>query len=109
MNRVFSAFHMVLLARFATPFCCGVYGTLVCRWIPHSRKKSLNFLDNFSFVVGSQGLDLHAGFIMHQCLVCIQFVKHLSFRFQKLNTNISQKVIEECDKVSCSTTRCCLH
>ncbi len=33
------------------------------------------------FIVESQGLDLHVGFIFHQCLICLEFVKHLSFHF----------------------------
>ncbi len=53
--------------------------------------------------------DLHASFIFHQGLVCFEFVKHLSFCFQKVNMRFFRKVIDEGDKVSCSTTRCGFH
>jgi hypothetical protein len=62
-----------------------------------------------SFVVGLQGFDLHASFIPHQSLVCLEFVKHLSFHFQKVNMNFFQKVVDQGDKVSCSTMRCGFH
>ncbi len=67
------------------------------------------FGQKFSSVVGSQGFDLHVGLIFHQGLVCLEFVKHLSFCFQKVTMGFSQKVIDEGDKVSFSTTRCGLH
>jgi hypothetical protein len=41
------------------------------------------FGHKFSFVVGLQGFDLHAGLILHQGLVCLEFVKHLSFAFKR--------------------------
>ncbi len=67
------------------------------------------FGHKFSSVVGSQGFDLHAGLIFHQGLICLEFIKHLSFRFQKVNMSFSRKIVNEGDKVSCSTTRCGLH
>jgi hypothetical protein len=67
------------------------------------------FGHKFSSVVESQGFDLHVGLILHQGLVCLEFVKHLSFRFQKVNMSFPRKVVDESDKVSCSTTRCGLH
>jgi hypothetical protein len=56
-----------------------------------------------------QGFDLHVGLIIHQGFVCLEFVKHLSFHFQKVNMSFSRKVIDEGDKISCSTTRCGFH
>ncbi len=68
----------------------------------------INFGHKFSSVVGLQGFDLHAGLILHQGFVCLEF-KHLSFRFQKLNMSFSRKVVDEGDKVACPTTRCGFH
>jgi hypothetical protein len=47
--------------------------------------------------------------ILHQGLVCLEFVKHFSFCFQKVNMSFSWKVKNESDKVSCSTTKCGFH
>ncbi len=52
--------------------------------------------------------DLHTCFIFFQHLVSFEFVKHLSLDFQRINMCF-RKVINECDKVSCFTKRCCFH
>ncbi len=41
---MFQSHSMIVLAHFATPFCCEEYGLVVC-WIPHSTKNAFNFLD----------------------------------------------------------------
>ncbi len=63
----------------------------------------------FSSIVKSQGFHLYAHLIFHKGLACLEFVKHLSFRFQKVNMIFSQKFVYEGDKVSCSTMRCGIH
>jgi hypothetical protein len=63
------------------------------------------FGHKFSSVVGLQGFDLHAGLILHQGLVCLEFVKHFSFRFQKVNMSFFRKVVNEGDKVVRNTIR----
>ncbi len=60
-------------------------------------------------IVGFQDLDLHVGFVFHQHLVFFEFVKHFSLGFQQINMCYFQKIIIECDKVLCSTMKCCLH
>jgi hypothetical protein len=57
------------------------------------------FGHKFSSVVESEGFDLHANLILHQDLVCFEFVKHLSFRFQKVNMSFSREVVDESDKI----------
>jgi hypothetical protein len=58
-----------------------------------------SFRHKFSFVVGSQGFDLHVGLILHQGLVCLEFVKtpllSLSkgkhdFFFEKLSMKVTK-------------------
>ncbi len=63
----------------------------------------------FSSIVRLQGFDLHTGLIFHQGLICLEFVKHLSFCFQKVNMSFSQKVVDEGEKVLCSTMKCGLY
>jgi hypothetical protein len=73
------------------------------------RKVIKRFGHKFSSIVGTQGFDFHADLILHQGLVCLEFVEQFSFRFQKVNMSFSRKIVDEGDKVSCSTTRRGLH
>lgn len=68
-----------------------------------------NFGRKLFSIVGLQDTDFHVSFVFHQHLVFFEFVKHLSLSFQHINMRYPQKIINECDKVLCSTMKCCFH
>src|ERR1700733_8214555 len=76
------ACSMVLLARSATPFCCGLALTECCLWIPCSAQKSSKSLPMYSPPLSSlRALMMHPVLFSAQALNFLKLEKASDFFF----------------------------
>jgi len=92
MNHASSAFHDGYIGSFRNSILLWcVRCTCLSLDSTFMQKVIKLFGHKFSSIVKSQGFDPHAGLIIHQGFVCLEFVKHLSFHFQKVNMSFFSK------------------
>lgn len=101
---------MVWFACFATLIGCGSYGVDVCfQCHIHSRNDRNILITKLIIIIQLKYLDFVLLFRLYKDLEFLEFFQALSFGVQYVHPYLLRKIVNEGDKISCTTYRCGLH